>query len=128
MDPVNLLCEENAPIQRRLTQIARRALMQNDFVFRASVIRAIKSLSVFPNPLRTVEDALSLDGVGPKLASEILQSVHECSRPAEDYFVQPVLAQINDPVVNAKGPKKRARLAYYSPEVGKVAYIVPITN
>jgi hypothetical protein len=122
MDPADvLLCEQNGPIKYRLDLIARRALMQNDFVFRANVIRAIRSICACPNPVKTIEDALRLDGVGPKLASEILKSVTKYSAQADDSSVQQV-SEKSRVCANTKEAKKRIRLTNYCPEVGKVLY------
>ena len=70
-----LACPENQRIVNHLAKVAHRCLVTKREGYRFSILKAIKSVKLFPLPLESLEECLMLDGVGPSIAAEMMKAV-----------------------------------------------------
>ena len=127
--PQKAQCPDNQLALGHLSQLAFRAQQQGNYIFRSAIIKAARSIADCPFPIVTVQDALSLNGVGKSLASDIVKWVgskptglDSANEPAE--LPGKGGAQLEDTSSDSSQGKvqrhKRARYAIYRPERGKV--------
>ena len=70
-----LACPENQRIVNHLAKVAHRCLVTKREGYRFSILKAIKSVKLFPLPIESLEECLMLDGVGPSIAAEMMKAV-----------------------------------------------------
>ena len=68
-------CPENQAAFNHLSLVASRCLGGKREQYRFSLLKAMKSLKLYPLPIESIEEALSLDGIGPALAKELMKGV-----------------------------------------------------
>ena len=69
-------CPENQAAFNHLSLVAARCLGGKRDQYRFSVLKVMKSLKLYPLPIESIEEALSLEGVGPALAKELMKAVN----------------------------------------------------
>ena len=74
-------CAENQGAFDHLSIIAARAL-EGKTNSRFAILKALRSLRVYPLPIDTMEEALSLEGVGPTLAKELMKAIQISKKKA----------------------------------------------
>jgi hypothetical protein len=75
MSKIVVACAENQAAFNHLSLIAARCLGGRREQYRFSVLKAMKSLKLYPLPIESIEEALALEGVGPALAKELMKAV-----------------------------------------------------
>ena len=78
-----LACPENQRILNHLSKVAQRCLVTKREGYRFSILKAIKSVKLFPLPLESLEECLMLDGVGPSIAAEMMKAVVDENIPSK---------------------------------------------
>ena len=68
-------CPDNQAAFDHLSLVASRCLGGKREQYRFSLLKAMKSLKLYPLPIESIEEALSLDGVGPALAKEVMKGI-----------------------------------------------------
>lgn len=69
-------CSENQAAFDHLSLVASKCLVGKRENYRFSVLKAMKSLRLYPLPIESLEEALALEGVGPTLAKEVMKAVN----------------------------------------------------
>jgi hypothetical protein len=75
MSKTVVACAENQAAFNHLSLVAARCLGGRREQYRFSVLKAMKSLKLYPLPIESIEEALALEGVGPALAKELMKAV-----------------------------------------------------
>jgi hypothetical protein len=75
MSKTVVACAENQAAFIHLSLVAARCLGGRREQYRFSVLKAMKSLKLYPLPIESIEEALALEGVGPALAKELMKAV-----------------------------------------------------
>ena len=69
----------NQAVLNHLLIVSARCAGEKRKAYRFSILKAIRSIQLYPLPIETLEEAQSLDGVGPAIAKELMKAV-ESSR------------------------------------------------
>ena len=69
-------CSGNQAAFHHLSLVASKCLVGKRENYRFSVLKAMKSLRLYPLPIESLEEALALEGVGPTLAKEVMKAVN----------------------------------------------------
>eukprot|EP01041_Mallomonas_annulata_P006933 gene6933-14072_t len=105
-----IACNENGKAYEHLAGLAGICAFSGRQNYRQAIFKAMKSISLYPLPILTVEDAMQLHGVGPSLAREIMKGQNKVSEPTT----------VNSDIIADKSKiGKRTRDEKYYPEKGK---------
>lgn len=121
MSKTVVACAENQAAYNHLSLVAARCLGGRREQYRFSVLKAMKSLKLYPLPIESVEEALALEGVGPALAKELMKAVEASKKKS----FEPRQNNDNDPTaltivsaaeqeLNTHLPEESLQLSQYS--------------
>ena len=92
MSKTVVACAENQAAFNHLSLVAARCLGGRREQYRFSVLKAMKSLKLYPLPIESIEEALALEGVGPALAKELMKAVEaskkKSNKPAQNNDIE----------------------------------------